>query len=174
MEMLDTFTRDGKFLGVKSRKELHNGKDPGCYHKPAWSWIYNSKGEILVQKRSKLKKFYPGYYDMSVAGHVDAGERIVDGLIREVKEEIGVDVTEEECHFEFEYIEDKVHEIGQLYTIKIDKEENEFDIQKEEVDFVKWVTFEDFKNMFWSDNWAPYSDDFKNKTIKVLEKRIRG
>ena len=172
MEIIDLYDKNRQLL---EETAVRGDKLPkGRYRLVVHICLFNERDEMLIQKRQTTQNIFANLWDLTAGGHVDAGERIVDGLIREVKEEIGVDVTEEECHFEFEYIEDKVHEIGQLYTIKIDKEENEFDIQKEEVDFVKWVTFEDFKNMFWSDNWAPYSDDFKNKTIKVLEKRIRG
>ena len=44
-ELLDVYTRDGKYLGIKPRKEFSKG-NPGFYHKPAWTWVYNSKGEI--------------------------------------------------------------------------------------------------------------------------------
>lgn len=54
-EMLDVYTRDGKYLGVKTRSECHT-ENPGFYHKPAWTWVYNSKNEILVQKRAMCKK----------------------------------------------------------------------------------------------------------------------
>ena len=109
---------------------------------------------------------------MSCAGHVDAGERTIDGLIREVKEELGVDITENDCHFEFEYIEDECFEIGQLYTIKMDREAKDFNIQEEEVEQVKWVSFEEFKKMLFGTEWCPYSDEYKYKSIDALEKRF--
>ena len=94
-ELLDTYTRDGEYLGVRTRSECHV-ENPGFYHKPAWTWAYNSKGQVLVQKRAMSKKKFPGYWDMPCAGHVDAGETTKIGAIREAKEEIGVDVSEEE------------------------------------------------------------------------------
>ena len=119
-ELLDIFTRDGKYLGIKPKTECHS-ENPGFYHKPAWIWFYNSKGEILVQKRAMCKKKFPGLWDMSCAGHVDAGETSKQGAIREAKEEIGVDVSEEEINFWFEYIEDDCWEIGQVFLFKCDK-----------------------------------------------------
>ena len=50
-ELLDVYTREGKYLGVRTRAECHT-ENPGFYHKPAWTWVYNSKNEILVQKRA--------------------------------------------------------------------------------------------------------------------------
>ena len=69
-EMLDTYTRDGKYLGVKTKTECHS-ENPGFYHKPAWTWVYNSKGEILVQKRAMCKKRFSGLWDMPCAGHCE-------------------------------------------------------------------------------------------------------
>ena len=84
-ELLDVYTRDGKYLGVRTRAECHTEK-PGFYHKPAWTWVYNSKNEILVQKRALCKKRWAGYWDMACAGHVDAGETPKQGAMREAKE----------------------------------------------------------------------------------------
>ena len=109
-ELLDVYTRDGKYIGVKSRKEFSKG-NPGFYHKPAWTWVYNSKGEILIQKRSENKKMFPNFWDMSCAGHVDAGETVIEGVLREAKEERGIEASKEICEFKFEFIEDRLRRI---------------------------------------------------------------
>lgn len=41
-EKLDVYTRDGKYLGIKSKTECHS-ENPGFYHKPAWTWVYSSR-----------------------------------------------------------------------------------------------------------------------------------
>ena len=94
MEKLDIYTRNGEYLGIKTREECH-APNAGFYHKPAWTWAYNSNGEILVQKRAMQKKKFPGLWDMPCAGHVSAGESAKLGAIREAKEEIGIDVSED-------------------------------------------------------------------------------
>ena len=172
-ELLDVYTRDGVYLGVQPRELFSNG-NPGFYNKPAWTWVYNSKNEILVQKRASSKKLYPDYWDMSCAGHIDAGESIVQGVIREAKEEIGIDVKEEDLEFIFEYIEDKNGELGQVYFIKVDKEIDEFVLQKEEVSEVKWVKLDEFKEMIFSDKWCPYTDDYKEKVIEKFEEKFKN
>ncbi|MBQ9657744.1 MAG: NUDIX domain-containing protein [Clostridia bacterium] len=165
-EKLDVYTRDGKYLGVRTRTECHT-ENPGFYHKPAWTWAYNSKGEILVQKRSMQKKKFPGLWDMACAGHVEAGESAKMGAIREAKEELGIDVSENEMQFMFEYIEDDAWEIGQVFFFKLDKEAKEMTLQEEEVEEVKWVSFEEFKNLLYSDKWVPM--DKKIKDLVVAE-----
>ena len=169
-EMLDVYTRDGKYLGVKTRSECHTA-NPGFYHKPAWTWVYNSKNEILVQKRAMCKKRYAGYWDMACAGHVAAGETSKQGAIREAKEEIGLDVSEDDVKLMFEHIEDEDYwEIGQVFFIKADKEIEDFTLQKDEVEEVKWLTFDEFKKLFYSDKWAPCSAEYKRLVIEQFEK----
>lgn len=167
-ELLDIYTCQGIHIGIKSRKECHS-ENINFYHKPAWSWIYNNKGELLVQKRSKQKKNFPCLWDMPCAGHVSAGESIIQGLIREVKEEIGIDIKENDCKFVFEYLMESAKEIGQVYFIKIDKKEDEFILQEEEVELVKWVSFKDFKELLYSNQWIPYDKEYKDKVVKELE-----
>ena len=164
-ELLDVYTRDGRYLGIKTKSECHT-ENPGFYHKPAWTWAYNSNGEILVQKRAMCKKRFPGLWDMPCAGHVDAGETSKQGAIREAKEEIGVDVKEEEIKFWFEYIEDDCWEIGQVFLFKCDKKIDEFILQKEEVELVKWLSFDEFKELLYSDKWVPMDKDYKDMVIQ--------
>lgn len=52
--------------------------------------IFNRAGELLLQQRSALKKSYPGYWDVSVAGGVRAGETGREAAVRETREEIGL------------------------------------------------------------------------------------
>src|SRR5690606_30331142 len=66
----------------------------GFYHHTAHIWLHTKKGEILLSQRSKLKTIYPLMWDVSVAGHVDAGESIINGALREIREEIGLNLLE--------------------------------------------------------------------------------
>ena len=126
-EVLDIFTRDGKYLGTRTRKECHE-KNPGYYHKPVWIWIVNNDRQILVQRRSHLKKSFPNYWDAPSAGHVNAGELSIQGAIRETKEELGLDTNASDYEFVKEYICDITWELGQVYLLKINT--NKYVLQK--------------------------------------------
>jgi len=71
-------------------------------------WIYNSKGEVLLQHRCKEKKLYPNKWDISVAGAVDSGENPLQAAVREAKEEIGLVIPENKLKEEFTFNENYV------------------------------------------------------------------
>ena len=171
-EIFDVYTRDGKYLGTKTKKFCH-GENPGVYHKPVWIWIINSKNEILVQKRAACKKNHPNKWDMPSAGHVDAGETIIEGAIRETYEELGVQTKEDDYEFICEYIDDKSYEIAQVYLLNLDLNIDEFKLQQEEVAEVKWLTFDDFKKLFYSDEFVKFNNEYREIVLRMLKERLQ-
>lgn len=89
-EILDIVNENDQVIGQKSRKECNS--DPGLIHRSVFILVYNSKGEILWQKRSATKDINPGWWVTSVSGHVDSGEAYEEAACREVFEELGVKV----------------------------------------------------------------------------------
>ena len=59
----------------------------------------NDKKELLLQKRSATKKSHPNCWDISGAGHIRAGESVIEGAIRELKEELGIEANENDLRF---------------------------------------------------------------------------
>lgn len=75
-------------LGYKARFICH--RSPEIIHRAVDVVLYNRRGEILLQKRSKQKDTFPGYYTVSASGHVDKGESYEDAAYREIREELGI------------------------------------------------------------------------------------
>ena len=171
-EIFDIYTRDGKYLGTKPKSECHT-QNPGFYHKPVWIWIINDKHEILVQKRAACKKNYPDLYDMPSAGHVPAGESMIDGAIRETEEELGIETKAEDYKFICEYIWDETLEIAQVYLMHLDAKVEDFRLQESEVSEIKWVSFDEFKEIFYSDDFVPFKDDYKKLVIGLFERELQ-
>ena len=58
-------------------------------HRAIHAFIFNKRGEVFLQKRSRLKDTHPGAWDSSAAGHLDSGEDYEDCAVRELEEEAG-------------------------------------------------------------------------------------
>lgn len=167
-EFLDIYTRDGKHIGIKEKTICHS-KNPGFYHKPVWIWIINNHNQVLVQKRASCKKDNPNEWDMPSAGHVIAGETSIQGAIRETYEELGIKTTETDYQFIGEYIDDKSFEIAQIYLLKLDLDIKKLKLQKEEVSEVKWMSYDEFKDLFYSKDFVDFDDEYKNMVLKLLK-----
>ena len=89
-EILDIVDENDRVIGQRPRKECNS--NPDLTHRSIFILLYNSKGEILWQKRSPTKDINPGYWVTSVSGHVDSGESYQETAHREIKEELGIDV----------------------------------------------------------------------------------
>ncbi len=170
-EIFDVYTREGKYLGTKPKSFCHS-ENPGVYHKPVWIWIVNSNNEILIQKRAATKKKSPNLWDMSSAGHVVAGETPIEGAIRETKEELGIDTKESDYEYIGEYIKDKAFEIAQIYLTLLDIKTNSFKLQKEEVAEVKWLSLDEFKKVFYSNEFCGFDIEYKDMIVNLLEERF--
>ena len=99
-------------------------------------------GQFLMQKRSMRKKVYPGKWSVT-GGAVDLGESTVDAVYRECKEELGIDVNPDKVELMM-----SVKRKNVFVDIFLDKENwniNDFKLQKEEVDDVKWFERKELK-----------------------------
>jgi isopentenyldiphosphate isomerase len=92
-ELIDILDEHGRYTGKTCLKSEAHAK--GFFHPTIHVWIYTQEGQLLLQKRSMQKKVFPGLWDISVAGHIGAGEAITTAAVREIKEEIDFDIPEE-------------------------------------------------------------------------------
>lgn len=102
------------------------------------SFIQNSKGEFLVQKKSKQKdgKF------ASTGGHAKTGENSIEAIISEIHEELGLTVLPSELNLIYSGREDTERVFFDIYYLKKDFDIESLTLQKEEVDFVEWDSIE--------------------------------
>lgn len=88
IEYFPLVTDDGTVIGKATRTECHSGSF--LLHPVVHLHVFNSAGELYLQKRNMNKDIQPGKWDTSVGGHVDFGEEMEVALRREVKEELGI------------------------------------------------------------------------------------
>ena len=87
-EIFPIVNSEGEVIGSATRSECHAGTF--ILHPVVHLHIFNSKGELYLQKRVMTKTIQPGKWDTAVGGHVDYGENVEDALLRETREELGV------------------------------------------------------------------------------------
>lgn len=148
MEYIDIFDENNNPTGqIKEKGKAH---EEGDFHRTAHVWIINDKNELLLQKRSANKKSHPNCWDISGAGHIKAGESVIDGAIRELKEELGVEAEEKDL----QYIatikstkNPKNMEFGYVYLLRCNKKISDYIFEDEEVSEVKYVYYEELEKM---------------------------
>ena len=90
-EMLSVVDALDEVVASQRRDEVHQ---QGLRHRAVHVLVFNSSGELFLQKRGLHKQENPGMWDSSVAGHVDAGESYDQCCVREIEEEIGLSLDE--------------------------------------------------------------------------------
>ena len=86
-ELFDVVDSENRVIGQATRGEVHA---KGLLHRSVHIWVFNSRGELFLQKRAMTKDDNPGYWDSSAAGHLNAGEGYLASAHRELLEELGI------------------------------------------------------------------------------------
>lgn len=138
MELIQIVDENGNYTGqIMDKEEAH---DKNLLHNEIAVFIINDNKQVLLQKRSANKRFHPNKWALC-AGHVDADESLETAALRELKEEVGIDISLENLRpfAEREFtIRDFNSHITYFYYTKSNKSENDFIIQEEELSEVKW------------------------------------
>lgn len=148
-ELIDICDDSNNLTGVRKMKsEAHRD---GLWHRAAHIWLYNSKGEVLLQLRAKGKQLYPGTWDVSAAGHVGAGDDPAAAAARELAEELGLQVAPGDLEF-FKVVKSsppypgfKNNEFYYVYFLRFDGELSQFKLQDEEVQAINFFAIESIK-----------------------------
>ena len=131
------------------------------------AFIQNSEGKFLIQKRSKEKD---GLYG-STGGHPKTGETSLQGMITKIQEEIGLEVNENEIELIYAGREDTERVFFDIYYLKKDFDINTLTLQKEEVDFVKWLTIPEIKQLIADGVFKESHTEEVYRLIEIFRKR---
>ena len=87
-EIFPIVDSDGNTIGKATRGECHNGSM--LLHPVVHLHLFNSSGDLYLQRRPDWKDIQPGKWDTAVGGHIDYGEDTADAIRREIREELGL------------------------------------------------------------------------------------
>lgn len=175
MEYIDVLTPEGRLTGTKKTKEqIHIDGD---WHRAVHVWIINSNNEVLMQRRSKTKVNCPNMWDISVAGHISAGEDAMTSAIREIEEEIGIEIQESELKHLGELTAESIlndgtyinKEYNDVYLIEKDIELSQMKKQESEVEDLKYISIDELKR--WIEEKNPELVDHEEE-FDLLFKNI--
>lgn len=153
MELFDEIEEDGSRTGlVKERGVVH---EDGTLHATVHTWIVrpNDKSgyDLLLQKRSRCKDSNPGCWDISSAGHIEAGHGYLESALRELKEELGIEADPEQlreigtrrCGFESEFYGRpfRDNELSMIYIYQEPIDIKKLILQESEVSGVAWMDY---------------------------------
>lgn len=146
-EFFDVLDEKGNYTGkVETREKCHK---EGLWHKAVAVYIINSKNQILLQRRSANKRLWPNMLDVTAGGHVLAGEFGFEAIIREAKEELGIELNKNEITFLGASISKQSEKdiinnhFNEYYIVRKDLDETKLKLQKEEVSEIKWIDKEE-------------------------------
>ena len=147
MEYFDIVDEKGNPLGGQVEREIAH-RD-GIMHRTAHIWVVRREtGEVLLQKRCLAKDSFPGRYDTSSAGHIQAGDEPLESALRELEEELGIRAEAEDLHFADTFrnqYEEPFHgqmfkdnEVSFVYVYEKPVEISDMTLQEEEIESVAW------------------------------------
>ena len=164
MELRDLYDENKELTG----ETIYKGQDvpKGRYYITVVVFIQNSKNEFLIQKRVKKKD---GKW-ATTGGHPVSGETSKQGIITEIKEELGVDIVEENIKL-FKTIKTE-DDFVDIYYLKEDIDRKKIKIQKEEVASIKTISITDLITEVHSEknNFVPHGTDYYNFVLNTIKK----
>lgn len=135
----------------------------GMYYITVVVFIENGKGEFLLQKRVEKKD---GKW-ATTGGHPKSGESSLQGIVTEIQEELGIDVSENQLTL-FKTIQTE-DDFVDLYYLKKDINIDHIVVQEDEVATVKWATREEIKKIINDGNFSTSHEEFYNYCVSFLD-----
>ena len=152
MEIFDLYDRDRILTG----ETINRGQKPpaGRYHLVVHVCIFNSKDQMLIQKRSLEKAAWAGLWDVSVGGAAQEGDSSQQAAHRELLEELGID-------YDFSQIRPVMtvnfpNGFDDIYLVNLDLEFNRLKLLDSEVAEVRWADLGSIRTMIKNGEFIPY------------------
>jgi len=157
-ELFPIVDEDGNTIGEAPRSVCHDGVSK-LLHPVVHLHIFNSKGELYLQKRAMTKDIQPGKWDTSVGGHVSPGESVGEALKREADEELGLKKFESRFLGRYVWESPRERELVNSFSTVTDDIPL---VNKEEIEEGRFWTIEDINKNTGKDVFTPnFENEFK-------------
>lgn len=168
---------------AKARGLVHADGD---WHRSVHIWLHNSKGELVLQKRSASKDTFPGMWDVSVGGHFTAGDSSLETAIKETSEELGLDCDETSLRFVCTVATTATgstplhgdfvcNEYKDIYLLRYDGPVADLNFDPSEVEDVKLMPMDQLKDVFAAQDptYIPRPDHYVEPLFKALKEAVQ-
>jgi isopentenyl-diphosphate Delta-isomerase len=180
-DFIDVLSEYGLRTGeILPRAEVHR---LGKYHRAVHLYLFNSKNEVLLQRRASTVDHFPEFWGISVTGHVKAGEFSSNCIRREVEEELSINSSQLQFDFLFSFYQEVIlneiyidRQFNDIYLAHVDIKPEKIQFDRSEVSRVKFVSFEIFQEMVMSESTdlAPvYANECRDLVYFLSTNRLR-
>ncbi len=150
---------DQKVFGLALKRTIHQKFTP--LHLAFSVFVFNSKGELLVQQRSKLKKTWPLVWSNSCCGHPKYGESFTAAIQRRLKEELGVQSTQITwiANYQYQFTRDGVteNEVCPIFVAVLDQQIKPNSAEVANYKWLNWKNFLEIKNTEARSDYSEWS-----------------
>lgn len=133
----------GRTIGSATRAECHDGHSMLLHPVVHLHVLSTDLKSILLQQRSLTKDIQPGRWDTAVGGHVDYGESVADALIREAREELGIDASATTPLCRYEWSSERERELVNVNILLADPDSLTLSPDPDEVSEVRFWRFDE-------------------------------
>lgn len=142
-ELFPVVDEQGVVIGSATRRDCHSGSMK--LHPVVHLHVIDGEGRILLQRRSDDKDIQPGRWDTAVGGHVDYGEDVHDALMREAREELGIDASKAVAVTHYVFQSQREREYVNTFFLRVDAATFHADPDPVEISEVRFWTVEEIR-----------------------------
>jgi isopentenyldiphosphate isomerase len=183
MEYFDVYNADGSPAHRKAERGIVHAE--GLWHRTVHIWVHRPVHSLLFQKRALNKDSHPGLWDVSAAGHIDGGEHPEQAALREMKEELGLNINVQDLTFVEMTSRSLVsnggtfidNEFSFVYLYRFAGNESELKPDPEEVAEIRFIETGKLRAMLDSTrqrrSFVPYDRSYYDTIIAIVEEQAQ-
>ncbi|MDE5920933.1 MAG: NUDIX domain-containing protein [Paramuribaculum sp.] len=165
-ELFPVVDENGNVVGSATRSECHSGSMK--LHPVVHLHVIDRDGRILLQRRSPDKDIQPGRWDTAVGGHVDYGESVRDALLRESREELGIDASGAVAVTHYVFQSQREREYVNTFFLRVDAGLFQASPDPVEISEVRFWTVDEIRRSLGSGELTPNFEMEFNRLLPEL------